>query len=100
MRGKVLFIGGLAAGWVLGTRAGRERYEQLLVAVRKVKENPTVQEAAGVVQAQAKSLYSEGKSLVSEKLGHTRLGERLSSTSADPDVAIAGSANMHNSSGY
>ena len=44
MRGKLLFLGGLAAGFVLGARAGREKYEQLVQAARKVKENPTVQE--------------------------------------------------------
>jgi hypothetical protein len=100
MRGKVLFIGGLAAGWVLGTRAGRERYEQLLDAVRKVKDHPTVQEAAGVVQAQAKSLYSEGKSMVGDRLSHTKLGEKLSLTPSDADAAIAGSTNKHQSNTF
>jgi hypothetical protein len=100
MRGKVLFIGGLAAGWVLGTRAGRERYEQLLDAVRKVKDHPTVQEAAGVVQAQAKSLYEEGKSLVGDKLSHTKLGERLSSATDDNEVLVGGSGNQHHSNTF
>lgn len=104
MRGKALFIGGLAAGWVLGTRAGRERYEQLLDAVRKVKEHPTVQEAAGVVQTQAKNLYSEGKSMVSEKLNQTKLGEKLSSLGSDTptngsDVTVAG-VNKHHSNTF
>jgi hypothetical protein len=75
MRGKLWFIGGLAAGFVLGARAGREKYEELVVKGRKVLDHPTVQEAAGVAQAQANRLMSEGK----EKLGQTRLGEKLSS---------------------
>lgn len=29
MRGKILFATGIAVGYVLGTRAGRERYEQI-----------------------------------------------------------------------
>jgi len=29
MKGKLLFVAGLATGYVLGTRAGRERYEQI-----------------------------------------------------------------------
>jgi hypothetical protein len=73
MRGKLLFIGGLAAGFVLGARAGREKYEELVVRGRKVLDHPTVQEAAGVAQAQANRLYAEGK----DKLSHTRLGEKL-----------------------
>ncbi|BCJ60875.1 hypothetical protein [Micromonospora endophytica] len=74
MRGKIMFLGGLAAGFVLGARAGREKYEELVVRGRKVLDHPTVQEAAGVAQAQATRLYSEGK----DKLGHSKLGEKLS----------------------
>jgi len=33
-----------AAGYVLGARAGRERYEQIKGVAVKVKDNPTVQE--------------------------------------------------------
>ncbi|MEV6811227.1 hypothetical protein [Micromonospora sp. NPDC051296] len=73
MRGKIMFLGGLAAGFVLGARAGREKYEELVVRGRKVLDHPTVQEAAGVAQAQASRLYHEGK----DKLGHSKLGERL-----------------------
>ncbi len=47
MRGKLLFLGGLAAGFVLGARAGREKYEEIVSTARKVKEHPTVQEAPG-----------------------------------------------------
>jgi hypothetical protein len=74
MRGKVWFLGGLAAGFVLGARAGREKYEELVVQAKKVMDHPTVQEATGVAQAQASRLYSEGK----DKLSHTKLGEKLS----------------------
>lgn len=74
MRGKLMFIGGLAAGFVLGARAGREKYEELVVKGRKVLDHPTVQEAAGVAQAQANRLYSEGK----DKIGQSKLGEKLS----------------------
>ncbi|MEO3779514.1 hypothetical protein ABGB16_22280 [Micromonospora sp. B11E3] len=73
MRGKIMFLGGLAAGFVLGARAGREKYEELVVRGRKVLDHPTVQEAAGVAQAQANRLYSEGK----DKLSQTKLGEKL-----------------------
>ncbi|BCJ63701.1 hypothetical protein [Polymorphospora rubra] len=74
MRGKLWFIAGVAAGFVIGARAGREKYDELVVKGRKVLDHPTVQEAAGVAQAQATRLYSEGK----DRLSHTRLGEKLS----------------------
>jgi hypothetical protein len=90
MRGKLWFLGGLAAGFVLGARAGREKYEELVQAARKVKEHPTVQEAAGVVQEQTSRLLNEGREMVADKLSNTRfaetrLGERVISA-ADPNA--------------
>ncbi len=76
MRGKLWFISGMAAGFVLGARAGREKYEEIVTNARKVWDHPTVQEAAGVAQAQANRLYSEGK----DKLSQTKVGEKLGST--------------------
>lgn len=43
MRGKVGLVIGLAAGYVLGTRAGRERYEQIKEQALKVWELDPVQ---------------------------------------------------------
>jgi hypothetical protein len=78
MRGKLLFIGGMAAGFVLGARAGREKYEELVLRGRRVLDHPTVQEAAGVAQAQANRIYAEGK----DRLSQTRLGEKLNAVTA------------------
>lgn len=41
--GKVLLIVGLAVGYVLGARAGRERYDQIAGAVSKFWRSPRVQ---------------------------------------------------------
>ena len=43
MRGKVLFLVGVAVGYVFGTRAGRERYEQLKAGAQRLWTNPAVQ---------------------------------------------------------
>ena len=89
MRGKLMFISGLAAGFVLGSRAGREKYEEIRANAKKVWEHPTVQEAAGVAQAQANKLYTEGK----DKLGQSKLGEKLhSSSSSDTDTSLTASS--------
>ncbi|MCW2641459.1 MAG: hypothetical protein JWP76_3765 [Dactylosporangium sp.] len=88
MRGKLMFLAGLGAGFVLGTRAGREKYEELVQTARKVRENPTVQEAAGVVQEQANKIVSGGKEKLSNsKLAETKVGERLlSAMDTEPDT--------------
>ncbi|MGC9669315.1 hypothetical protein ACNTMW_22490 [Planosporangium sp. 12N6] len=89
MRGKLMFLAGLGAGFVLGTRAGREKYEELVQTARKVRENPTVQEAAGVVQEQANKIVSGGKEKLSNsKLAETRVGERLlSAMETEPETS-------------
>jgi len=40
---------GLGAGYVLGTRAGRERYQQIAEAARAFMDNPGVQRLSGEV---------------------------------------------------
>jgi hypothetical protein len=98
MRGKMWFLSGVAVGFVVGARAGRERYDQLVRAARELWDHPTVQEAAGVVQAQANRLYAEGKDVVSDKISSSKLGERLGRRSETDGELIepAESANAAN----
>ncbi|HKD97557.1 MAG TPA: hypothetical protein VKB69_08120 [Micromonosporaceae bacterium] len=73
MRSRTTFIAGLAVGYVLGSRAGRERYDQMVAAAKRVMENPTAREAGGVMQAQAVKLYGHGKdagSKLAERVRH------------------------------
>lgn len=50
MRGKLLFVTGAAVGYVLGTRAGRKRYDQMKSAATKVWESPGVQKQVHAVE--------------------------------------------------
>ncbi|WP_159607296.1 hypothetical protein [Agromyces humi] len=50
MKGKILFVVGVGVGYVLGTRAGRERYEQIRAAAEKVWNQPSVQQGVGTVK--------------------------------------------------
>ncbi len=54
MRSKFLFLVGLAAGYVLGARAGRERYEQLRSLARGFWEDPRVRKARSEAEAYAR----------------------------------------------
>ncbi len=71
-RYRITFLGGLAAGFVLGARAGRERYEQLKQAGRRVADSPAAQQAAGAVQAQAAGLAKAAKQRITSEL-HERV---------------------------
>jgi hypothetical protein len=50
VKGKILFVAGLGLGYVLGTRAGREKYEELRTAALKVWNDPRVQKQVDAVE--------------------------------------------------
>ncbi len=64
----LLFAG--AAGYVLGTRAGRERYEQIRSGARKVARDPRVRsatdKATDAVATQASAAAETAKHKVSD----------------------------------
>jgi hypothetical protein len=68
MRYRWVFIIGVGVGFVLGARAGRERYEQLVKLTRKAKDSPAVQQAAGAVQAQAAGLVKTTKGKLADRV--------------------------------
>jgi|KBSSwiStaDraftv2_1062776.scaffolds.fasta_scaffold10919_8 hypothetical protein len=63
------FIVGGAVGYVLGTKAGHERYEQIVSLARRIMGSQTVQSAAGVIGGQLDSLGQHAKQLVGAKAG-------------------------------
>ena len=56
---KLPLLAAAAVGYVLGTRAGRERYEQIKRWSSKVADHPAVQGAAGFVQAKVSGVFSK-----------------------------------------
>jgi hypothetical protein len=50
---KLSFLAGFGAGYVLGARAGRDRYEQIRRAWEHAKDDPRLQSMAGMAQAKA-----------------------------------------------
>lgn len=71
MRTKVTFLAGFATGYVLGSRAGRARYEQIREAARAFARSPAVQSTASQVQHQATDVLSTVKDKAGDRLGET-----------------------------
>ncbi|MET8453407.1 YtxH domain-containing protein [Streptomyces sp. NPDC005209] len=69
MRYRLTFIAGLALGYVLGTRAGRERYEQLKKSARQVAQNPAVRNTAETAAQQGRVFAGKALHTVSAKVG-------------------------------
>jgi cell division septation protein DedD len=61
MRGKVIFVVGLATGYVLGTRAGRKRYEQIKSGAQKVWNTPLVQKGVDAAESFAAARVDQAK---------------------------------------
>ena len=55
----VRLVLGIGIGYVLGSRAERERYEQIKRWTSKVADHPAVQGAAGFVQAKVSSVFTK-----------------------------------------
>ncbi|MFG3662497.1 YtxH domain-containing protein [Streptomyces sp. NPDC047706] len=69
MRYRLTFVVGLAVGYVLGTRAGRERYEQLKKTARQFAQNPAVRNTAETAAMQGRQFAGKAYHTVSEKVG-------------------------------
>jgi hypothetical protein len=71
---KLIFAAGAGLGYVLGTRAGREKYEKMTAQAKQLLDSPTVRDAKDAVTSEAGRLYGEGRQRVQEKL--RRLSDR------------------------
>lgn len=65
---KLSFLLGAGVGYVLGSRAGRERYETIVALARRVAGSQTVQTTAGVLQAQVDGATQRARAVVAAKL--------------------------------
>lgn len=86
MKGKILLVVGLGIGYVLGARAGREKYEQIKATALKFWNDPRVQK--GVNNAEdfvkdkapdvAEFLADGAKKVVSQVSGSKDAGSKAS----------------------
>ena len=66
MRGKALFIVGLATGYVLGAKAGRQRYNQIAEAAGRMWNKPSVQRTVDNVEGFVKGRVPDVADLAAE----------------------------------
>jgi len=66
VKGKILFVAGLGIGYLLGTRAGRERYEQIKGFATRLWSDPRVQRQVDNVEAFVKDKAPDVADFVTE----------------------------------
>lgn len=76
MASKIPFVLGLGAGYLLGTRAGREHYDRIKTTVGKVAENPAVKERTQAAQARVQDAVRQQGEIVTDKVAEA-VKERL-----------------------
>lgn len=88
MRGKILFVAGLGLGYLLGTRAGREKYDELKTAALKVWNDPRVQKQVDAVEDFVKDKAPEVAEFVSD--GAKNIVDKVSGKVAPEKKPAAG----------
>jgi hypothetical protein len=72
MAGNLKLAAGLVAGYVLGARAGRERYERIAEATRRLAERPEVRELTGKVRSGLGTGLEKAAGTASDRLQQLR----------------------------
>jgi len=65
---KLPLLAAVAVGYVLGSKAGRERYEQIRSGAKKVADNPRVQAATSKAQDAAKEAVTSAATTAADKV--------------------------------
>ena len=88
MRFRLGLVTGFAAGYYLGARAGRQRYDQINRALRKAKRS----DAFEVATEKAKTAVEEGvdkaRDLVESRMGNGHSGESLNANVTPPPESL------------
>jgi uncharacterized protein YwlG (UPF0340 family) len=91
MKGKILFVAGLAAGYVVGARAGRQSYEKIKRRAENVWHDPNVQR--GVTKAEdfvAEKAPVVGKKIQEAAQDATHAAtEKVKAATSKPDAATS-----------
>jgi hypothetical protein len=79
---KWIFAIGAGIGYIFGTKAGRQRYEQMRAKARETLDRPEVRHATQAAKAKVDELVDEGR----RKMRDIR--QRAETSEADPDEAM------------
>jgi hypothetical protein len=80
---KLTLAAAAGAGYVLGAKAGKERYTQIEAKFREIAGMPAVQNATAAVKDTASGVAESAKASVTEKTSGSS-----SSSSSSPDVVV------------
>lgn len=95
MQGKLAFVFGAAVGYVIGTRAGRQKYDKMKSQAKDLWEDPRVQRTVSDAETFAQEKLSEaGEALsdagkkVADKVGDV-VNKHVATDKPDSDTSAA-----------
>lgn len=88
MKGKLFFAAGAATGYVFGTRAGRQRYEQIRRLAQSVRANPKVQQATTNLEHRADEMADQVKRAATHKANE--MAQSVTGRIADTVSSVTG----------
>ena len=86
MRFRLGMGAGFAAGYYLGAKAGRERYEQLNRTIRKIKRSDAFETATEKAKAVADLGVERAKDVVGDKMGSSNGNGQVTVPDTDPPI--------------
>ncbi len=87
---KMTILMSAGAGYVLGARAGRERYEQICSMWGRMRENPQMQQAAGTIAHKGNDMAHAVADKAADKAPNWMPGSR---SGGEDMVGTTGTAN-------
>ena len=88
MRFRLGFVTGMATGYYMGARAGRQRYDQINRAIAKVKRSEAYEEVTEMAKAKVEEATEKAKAAVEEGVEKARSAvESRTNTSSNGSAA-------------
>ena len=88
MRYKAVFLTGVGAGYVLGAKAGRRRYEQIMARARTILRRPEVERLTESARHEAGSLIESAKRVATQRFAGEDVTDRVAPPGTPNEVSF------------
>lgn len=91
-------IAGFAVGYMQGAKAGRQRYEQIQLKIKKVSESPTVKKAIEPMKPMVSAKLESGKEMMGSVMSKAS-GVKPGASKSTIETVKSGTAASNTSAG-
>lgn len=99
MKNKLLLLVGTGIGYVLGARAGREKYDSLVEQAQTLWGDPRVQDAVSTAKTSTGSAFSQAQDQVKDKVAEVKEKNSDSTTTGTATTGTSSFSQTTNTTG-